>query len=380
MKFLLAPDSYKGSLSATEVADNMEAGIKSVYKQAEITKRPIGDGGEGTLAALIKANCGVLKKSTVKGPLMEPTMAKYGYFFYEEEKIGIVEMAEASGLTLLSEEKRNPYNTTTFGTGELISLLLDEDCNKIIIGLGGSATNDGGIGMAQALGIKFYDEAGDIVSNGGKELIKITNIDMSELDPRIQETEIIIASDVTNRLCGKEGASYVFGPQKGATQDIVEKLDLGLKNLAYRISEQLQLDISNVAGAGAAGGLGAGLMAFLRGKMRKGFDLIIQYTDIEEKVQMADYIMTGEGFTDEQTMYGKAPYRVMLLAKKYNKPVLCISGGVSTKVDELNNSGMDIIIGATQSPMSVNQAMETAAENVQYTTAAITRILMLKNK
>jgi len=373
MKFLLSPDSYKGSLSAKEVAENMELGIKSIYGKADVVKFPIADGGEGTVEALVSANHGDIHHIHVTGPTGAPVLAKLGVF---NKKTAVIEVAAASGLTLIPTKKRNPYYTTSFGTGELIKYALDEGCREIIVGLGGSATNDGGIGMAQALGVKLYKQSGQEISHGGQELINIEKIDMSQLDARIYESNIIIASDVTNPLCGKEGASAVFGPQKGACPEMVEKLDKGLKHLAQKIKEQFCIDVLHVAGAGAAGGLGAGLIAFLSGKMRKGIDIVFEYTDIEKEIKTVDYVITGEGFTDKQTIYGKAPYGIASLAKEYKKPVICISGGISTEIDELFNS-MDVIIGVVQSPMNLSESMKNAAENVQYATASIVRTLLI---
>lgn len=378
MRLLLSPDSYKGSLSAEEVAKNMELGIKSVFPKANVVKIPIADGGEGTVETLVTANNGEFHHAYVTGPANEPVLSRFGIF--KNKKTAVIEVAEASGLTKIPKNKRNPWNTTSYGTGELIKSALNMGCREIIIGLGGSATNDGGIGMAQALGIKFYDQSGKEIYRGGKELIKIDKIDMSQLDDRINESHIIIASDVTNPLCGKQGASAVFGPQKGASPDMVKKLDRGLENLAQKVKNQLNIDILNIDGSGAAGGLGAGLIAFLSGNMKKGIEVIFAYTDIEREIEIADYVITGEGYTDKQTIYGKAPYGVMLLAKKYGKPIICISGGMSTEVNELYKAGMDIIIGAVQSPMTLNEAIKTADKNIQYATASIIRTLLIRKQ
>lgn len=376
MKFLLSPDSYKGSLSAIEVAENMELGIISVLPEATIVKIPIADGGEGTVEILIASNSGIFIEAEVTGPLNEPVVARYGLF--NKNKVAVIEVAESSGLTLIPPEKRNPLKTTSYGTGELIKHALDSGCQEIIIGLGGSATNDGGVGMAQALGIKFINSAGTEISSGGGELINIEKIDITQLDPRINDVAIMIASDVTNPLCGAQGASAIFGPQKGATPEMVEQLDKGLENLSMKIKEQFNIDIINAEGAGAAGGLGAGIMAFLSGKMYKGIDIVFNYTDIERAVKNVDYVITGEGYTDEQTLFGKAPYGIAKLAKKYDKPVICISGGVSTEVNKLHEIGMDVILGSVQSPMKLEEAMMNAKINIQYTTASVVRTLLIR--
>ena len=376
MKFLLSPDSYKGSLTAIEVANNMEIGIRSVLKDADIIKLPIADGGEGTVEVLVAANQGYIHEANVMGPLYETVRAKFGVF--NNNQTAIIEVAESSGLTLVPVHSRNPYKTTSYGLGELITCALDLGCKEIIVGLGGSATNDGGVGMAQALGVKFLDQAGQEIPPGGEGLLNIHTIDVKEIDTRIKDVQFIIASDVTNPLCGEFGATAIFGPQKGATTEMVKYLDQGLENLALKINEQLKLDIRNIEGAGAAGGLGAGLMAFLSANMQKGIDIVFTYTNIENIIKTVDFIITGEGFTDEQTMFGKAPYGVAKMAKKYGKPVICISGGISIEESELFQMGMDVIMGTVQAPMNLEEAMESAGENVQYTTASVIRTLMIR--
>jgi len=376
MKFLLSPDSYKGSLTAIEVANNMEIGIRSVLKDADIIKLPIADGGEGTVEVLVAANHGTIHEANVMGPLYETVRAKFGVF--NNNQTAIIEVAESSGLTLVPVHSRNPYKTTSYGLGELITCALDLGCKEIIVGLGGSATNDGGVGMAQALGVKFLDQAGQEIPPGGEGLLNIHTIDVKEIDTRIKDVQFIIASDVTNPLCGEFGATAIFGPQKGATSEMVKYLDQGLENLAIKINEQLKLDIRNIEGAGAAGGLGAGLMAFLSANMQKGIDIVFTYTNIENIIKTVDFIITGEGFTDEQTMFGKAPYGVAKMAKKYGKPVICISGGISIEESELFQMGMDVIMGTVQAPMNLEEAMESAGENVQYTTASVIRTLMIR--
>ena len=375
MRFLLSPDSYKGSLTAKEVAEVMESAIINVCPMAEIVKFPIADGGEGTVEALTEANDGEFVTVRVTGPAQKPVLAKYGVF--DQKQTAVIEMAEASGLTKMSKKERNPLKTTSFGTGELIKHALGLGCKRIIVGVGGSATNDGGVGMAQALGVNFYDQHGQEIGLGGAELSKIDHIDISRLDPRIRETEIIIASDVTNPLCGKEGASYVFGPQKGATETMVAELDRGLMHFANKIKEQLHVDVLNKEGAGAGGGIGAGLMAFLQGNMKKGIDVVLEFTNLEKTMKDVDVVFTGEGYTDEQTKYGKAPVGVALLAKKYEKPVICVSGGVSNDVSELYRFGIDVAIGTVQAPMSVEDAMKHAKQNLYHATSSIVRALFL---
>lgn len=378
MKFLVAPDSYKGSLTAKEVADSMEKGILKACPQAEVIKVPIADGGEGTVEAIVNARGGKFHQIQVTGSLYKPVMATFGIL--HDHCTAIIEMAAASGLTIISGEERNPLLTTSYGTGELIKKALDMGCRKLIIGLGGSATNDGGVGMAQALGIRFLDRNRKEIGFGGTHLKDIDYIDLSNLDSRIKVTETIIASDVSIPLCGENGASAIFGPQKGATQKMIEELDEGLQHFAYKIQEQLDIDILNVEGAGAAGGLGAGLMTFLQAEMRSGIQTILDSTKMEELIKKMDVVLTGEGCVDNQTSYGKAPYGIGMLAKKNNKPVICIAGSVSSDIDHIYECGINVIIGATQSPMSLEAAIHNASELVYKATDSIIRAILIGQK
>lgn len=359
MKILVAPDSYKGSLMAEEVASVMEQAIMEVLPCAEVMKLPLADGGEGTAQAIVDATKGQIVHCDVIGPLGEVVTAKYGRF--GDGETAIIEMAAASGWMLVPRERLNPMETTTYGTGQLIKAAMDAGCRKIIVGLGGSATNDGGVGMAQALGVRFLDEEGKEIRGGGGQLSKIHRIDMSGLDPRIAECELVAASDVTNPLCGPDGASYVFGPQKGATPEMARCLDEGLLHLGQCIRDQLGLDIVDMKGAGAAGGLSGGLVAFLGARMSRGIDIVLEAVRFEEMVKQVDLVITGEGCTDAQTAYGKTPVGVARLAKKYGKPVICISGAIIVEeVESLYDLGLDIIVGASQSPMTLDAAMANA--------------------
>jgi glycerate kinase len=355
MRFVVAPDSYKGSLSAIEVANIMEAGIKEVYHQAVVEKIPIADGGEGTVDAFLTAVGGKKIELEVKGPLGEKIPSYFGIL--PNGKTAVVEMAAASGLPLVPKGKENPLITTTYGTGELLKAALDEGVEEIIIGIGGSATNDGGIGMAQALGVKLYDKAGKEVGFGGGELKKIHRIDTHALDPRIQQTRIVVACDVDNPLYGPKGAAYVFAPQKGADPEMVKALDEGLRHYGERLNTELSMDIQAIPGAGAAGGLGAGLLAFLQAKLMPGIDIIIEYTNLEEKIKFADIVITGEGRTDFQTAHGKAPVGIAKLAKKYQKPVLCISGGLGEQYEAVYDQGIDACFSIVPGPVSLDEAM-----------------------
>lgn len=378
MKILVVPDSYKGSLSSQEVASFMEEGILEADPSAQVVKIPMADGGEGTVVAMVSAGGGEYRELEVTGPLGEPVRAVYGLL--NDGKTAVIEMASASGLMLVPEHRLNPMITTSYGTGELIKDALQLGSRKIVMGLGGSATNDGGVGMAQALGVRFLDEDGVEIGFGGGELHRIRNIDVTGLDPLVAGCEFIIASDVTNPLCGPNGAAYVFSPQKGATPEMVEKLDQNLKALGLLIHAELGQDVINLEGAGAAGGMGAGLIAFAKAKMARGIDIVLETAKFEDQVKDADLVLTGEGRTDSQTAYGKAPAGVAKLAKKHKKPVICISGGISSEVHTLYEAGMDVIIGATQSPMTLNQAIENSSTLIRHAAASVVRTYLLPHK
>jgi glycerate 2-kinase len=373
MRILVAPDSYKGSLSAKEVAMYMEEGILEVFPKADVVKIPMADGGEGTVDSMVSATNGQLFPVTVTGPLGAPVTAAFGVL--GDRKTAVIEMSAASGITLVPKDQLNPLITTTYGTGELIMAALERGCSKIIVGIGGSATNDGGVGMAQAIGVRFYDVHGKGIGFGGGQLHKIHYIDMSGLDPRIAGCEITVASDVTNPLCGPQGASFVFGSQKGATPEMVRLLDEGLAHLARLLKEQLCIEVSNARGAGAAGGLGAGLMAFASARMTRGIDTILEATDFEHWVRQADLVIVGEGRTDAQTAFGKAPAGVAAAAKKYNKAVICISGGITQDVRQLYEIGMDVIIGATQAPMSLEEAVKATPASIRHAVSSVMRTM-----
>ncbi|MEB3101515.1 glycerate kinase [Ferviditalea candida] len=375
MKFVIAPDSYKGSLSAVEVAEWMAKGIRDAVPDADIAIIPLADGGEGTVDAIIHAAGGTIHEEEVLGPLGDTVPAKYGIL--ADGLTGVIEMAAASGLTLVPQERLNPLRTTTYGTGQLIKAALDRGCIRIIMGIGGSATNDGGVGLAQALGAHFYDDQGREIGFGGGELAKLHTIDLKSIDSRLAACEIVSASDVTNPLCGPRGASAVFGPQKGATPHMVEELDRGLAHLAARVKEQLGMDILDLKGGGAAGGLGAGLSAFLGAKMRRGIDIVLEITRFDEQVRDADFVFTGEGRTDGQTAFGKAPLGVAVAAKKHGKPVICISGGIGGDVSGLYKLGIDVVIGATQAPMTLEEAMRDAPDWVRHAARSAAKALTI---
>lgn len=372
-KYVLAPDSFKESMTAKEVCDAMEQGIRKVEPEAEIIKIPMADGGEGTVDSLVDATKG--QKITVKvtGPLGNKINAYYGLL--GDGKTAVIEMAKASGLEIVPIEQRNPLKTTTFGTGELIKNALDHGVEKIIVGLGGSSTNDGGSGMAQALGARLLDENGHEIKFGGGNLDKLVRIDTTNLDPRLKRIKIILASDVTNPLVGKEGASVVFGPQKGATPEMVKKLDINLRHYAAIIKEDLDKEIADKKGAGAAGGLGAGLMAFTNYEMHQGIKIAIEVTKLEEKIKDADYVFTGEGGTDFQTKFGKTPYGVAKLGKKYHKPVISLAGYLGEGIESLYDSGFTAIFGILPGSCSLEDALRNGTSNVTRTTENIVRLI-----
>ena len=372
-KYVVAPDSFKESMTAKEVCDAMVKGIKKADSAAEVIKVPMADGGEGTVDSLVDATNGQRVIVEVTGPLGNKISAYYGIL--GNGTTAVIEMAKASGLEIVEKKKRNPMITTTFGTGELIRHALDHNVKEIIIGLGGSSTNDGGSGMAQALGAKLLDQNNNQISFGGGNLDKLDKIDISNLDSRLQDVKIILASDVTNPLIGKDGASRVFGSQKGATPEMVEKLENNLQHYAKIIKSDLNKDVASVSGAGAAGGLGAGLMAFTTCKMRQGVDIAIEVTKLEEKVKSADYVFTGEGGTDFQTKFGKTPYGVAKLGKKYHKPVISLAGYLGEGIDSLYSEGFTAIFGIIPGACDLSTALKNGPSNVARTTENIVRLL-----
>lgn len=372
-KYVVAPDSFKESMTAKEVCDAMEKGIKEADSAAEVIKVPMADGGEGTVDSLVDATQGQRVIVEVTGPLGNKISAYYGIL--GNGTTAVIEMAKASGLEIVEKKKRNPMITTTFGTGELIRDALDHNVKEIIIGLGGSSTNDGGSGMAQALGAKLLDQNNHQIPFGGGNLDELDKIDISNLDSRLQDVKIILASDVTNPLIGKDGASRVFGPQKGATPEMVEKLENNLQHYAKIVKRDLNKEVALVSGAGAAGGLGAGLIAFTTCEMRRGVDLAIEVTKLEEKIRDADYVFTGEGGTDFQTKFGKTPYGVAKLGKKYHKPVISLAGYLGEGIDSLYSEGFTAIFGIIPGACDLSTALKNGPSNVARTTENIVRLL-----
>jgi glycerate kinase len=362
MNIVIAPDSFKGSLTASQVADAIECGFKRIFPEAYYQKVPMADGGEGTVQSLVDATGGQILTQSVTDPLGNKIKAKYGIL--GDGKTAVIEMAAASGLPLVPKEKRNPMHTTTCGTGELIKAALDRGCKKVIIGIGGSATNDGGAGMAQALRAKLLDSKGEQVSFGGSGLGSLTKIEVSELDPRIRQTEVIVACDVDNPLTGERGAARIYGPQKGATPEMVELLDKYLEGYAEIIKRDLKKDVKDVPGSGAAGGLGAGLIAFLNAKLQRGVEIVIEASRLKEKLKAADLVITGEGEINHQTVFGKTPIGVAKLAKEYGISTIAIAGGISLGAEGVYEAGIDAIISIAPGPISLEEAMSRAEELV----------------
>jgi len=352
-------------------------GILKVLPDADIVRIPMADGGEGTVEALLSSCGGRTIETVVTGPLGEKVTCTFGIL---NNGIAVIEMSAASGLTLVPEGKRNPLITTTFGTGELIKAALDNGCKKIIIGIGGSATNDGGAGMAQALGISLKDSGGNELGFGGGELGKLADIDISNLDPRINGTEIIVACDVTNPLYGEKGASEVYGPQKGATYEMVAVLDNNLKHFSEIIKNKLGKDIANIPGAGAAGGLGAGLIAFCNAALKSGINTILDACDFDRHIKDCDLIITGEGRIDAQSAYGKVPAGIAKRAKKFNKPVLVIAGGIGKDASAVYDVGIDGIMAIVNKAMPLDEAMSNAAELLEDAAERAMRIIKIGMK
>jgi len=353
MKIVVAPDSFKGSLTAIEVSDAIEQGIREIFPEAEIIKIPMADGGEGTVQCLINAAGGEILREKVTDPLGGEVLAHYGIL--GDKKTAVIEMAEASGLTLVPENKRNPLITTTYGTGQLIKAALNQGCRKMIIGIGGSATNDGGAGMVQALDVRLLDKQDKEIGFGGAELMNIHHIDISQMDQRISKLEILVASDVKNPLCGHSGATRIYGPQKGATEEMMVILEQALARFAHIINKALHKDVKDIPGAGAAGGLGAGLMAFLGAKLKPGIEIIIEAVKLEEAMKDADLVITGEGKIDSQTIYGKVPVGVAKIAKKYHVPVMAIGAIIDQDAEIVHKYGIDFLVKVSDPPMSLTE-------------------------
>lgn len=362
MKILLAPDSFKESLTAEEFCDIAEEGILAIMPEAKVKKMPLADGGEGTVEALISGGRGKKVEVEVFNPIMKKIKAVYGYL--EESKLAIIEMAAASGLPLLEIDSRNPMETTTFGTGQLILDALDKGCKKIVLGIGGSATNDCGLGMLEALGAKFYNSNNEKVSSNGRGLSELHRIDISALDRRLKKTIITVLCDVDNPLYGSNGAAYVYAPQKGANEEMVEQLEIGLKNFSTVIKREFGTDVSRLPGAGAAGGLGAMIFGVLNADLRPGFEIINELLSLEKLISDSsfDLIITGEGEINSQTLSGKLPIKIAELGKKYNVPTIVIVGSIGDISEEVYKTGITSVFSIINRPMSLKEAYARSNE------------------
>ena len=366
MKVVLAPDSFKGSLSAIEVVEAMKKGITSIDPAAVICEAPMADGGEGITDNIVQLFNGRTEYLEVTGPAGKPTKAKYGVF---RENICVIEVAETSGITLLTEDELNPLKTTTFGLGELIKAALDKGYRSFIIGLGGSATNDGGAGMAAALGYRLLDKDGNDIAYGGGALSELVRIDAKNADTRIAESEFVSACDVKNPLCGENGASRIFGPQKGADEATVKVLDDNLKNFAGVIRDCLGKDIAEVPGSGAAGGLGGGAIALLNGRLAEGITIMTELSELDQKIKTADLVLTGEGKCDGQTLNGKTPYGVARIAQKYDVPVVMLAGIVGKGAEALYQNGVSDIYCIKPDDVTVEYSLKHADKLVEAASA-----------
>lgn len=362
MKIVIAPDSYKESLSAAEVAQAIEKGFREIFPDAGYVCVPVADGGEGTVDAMVSATQGRKFTAYVTGPLGDGVTATWG--LSGDGTTAFIEMAEASGLALVPDNARNPLLTTSRGSGELILHALEHGARNIIIGIGGSATNDGGAGMMQALGAKLHDADGKDISHGGGSLINLDAIDLRELDSRLKECAIRVACDVTNPLIGEKGASRVFGPQKGADEEMIRELDRNLEHFADVIKQTLDIDVKQVPGAGAAGGMGAALMAFLGAELRSGIEIVTDALNLEEHIHDCTLVLTGEGRIDSQSINGKVPVGVAKVAEKYHKPVIGIAGSLTPDVAIVHQYGIDAVFSVLPTVTTLDDALKNASENI----------------
>lgn len=374
-KIVVAIDSFKGSLSTFEAGKAIDEAAKEVYKNVEVSISPIADGGEGTVEAVISATNGEFVKTVVCNPLGDKIEAAYGYI--PHTKTAVIEMSAAAGITLINESERNPMHTTTFGVGEMILDAISKGCRKFLIGIGGSATNDGGIGMLQALGFEFLDENGKQVLFGAKGLKDIVAIRTENAAKELKECSFCVACDVKNVLCGDNGCSAIYGPQKGATPEMIRNMDLWLENYANLTKEIIPTSDANTPGAGAAGGLGFAFMSYLEATLESGIDLVIKETALESLIKDADIVVTGEGRLDGQSYMGKAPIGVAKLAKKYNKPVIAFSGSVTDDAIVCNEHGIDAFFPIVRKPCTLEEAMkrDNAYKNLKDTACQVFKLI-----
>lgn len=374
-KVVIAPDSFKESLSALEVAEAIERGFRQIFPQVQYVKLPMADGGEGTVDSMVAATGGEIVRAEVTGPLGQPVQAFYGLL--GEGETAVIEMAAASGLHLAPKAQRDPRMTTSYGTGELILAALERGVKAIILGIGGSATNDGGAGMLQALGVKLLDDQRQCLQPGGAALAQLAYIDLSGMDPRLQQVSITAACDVDNPLCGANGASAVFGPQKGATPETVAQLDAALRHYGTLLEQATGREVINVPGAGAAGGMGAALLGMLNARLRPGIEIVIETLRLEEALRDADLVITGEGRLDSQSIHGKTPIGVARVAKRYGLPVIGIAGSLSKDYQVVHQHGIDAAFSVLDRVVSLEEALAEAADNLEVTARNVAAVWRL---
>ena len=372
-KILIAPDGFKESLTAIEVANSMKVGVKKVWPDSDIVLMPVADGGDGTMQTIISQSNGIIHTSKVTDPIGRKILADWGGI--PEKNTAVIEVAKSSGLELLSLKERNPLITTTRGVGVLIKEAMDNGYKKMIIGVGGSATNDGGSGMLMELGIKFRKLNGEDIIDGGIGLKELDSIDIKGIDKRISECSITIACDVNNPLCGNRGASAVFGPQKGATPVMVEELDNALRKYASIIKKDIGIDILDYPGSGASGGLGAAFMAFFGAKLRLGSDIVLDLLDINSALENTDLVIVGEGQFDRSTIFNKAPISVAHRAKINRIPVIGIAGSLGAGFSEIHNHGIDSMFSLVNRPMSMNDAVSNSKRLIEIATEEACRAI-----
>ena len=375
MKIVIAPDSFKGSLTATEAADAIEIGFRAVYPDAEYVKVPMADGGEGTVQSLVNATSGTIIIQSVIGPMGDMVSGFFGIL--GDSRTAVVEMAAASGIYLVKPEERNIYLASSFGTGQLINAALDHGCDKLIIGLGGSATNDGGMGMMKALGAQFLGQGGTPLAPDVRALLQLRKIDLQYLDPRLTKTEIVVACDVNNPLCGKNGASRIFGPQKGATGDDIVVLDKALARYGDVLAINTGRNIAAKPGAGAAGGMGAALIGLIDAIVKPGVDLVIEIVDLAKSLVDTNLVITGEGRIDSQTIHGKTPIGVAKIAKSHNLPVICIAGSVEDGADIIHQMGIDEIYSVIEGDYDLTEVLIDAGHKMTQAAQKIAKSLNL---
>jgi glycerate kinase len=371
---IVAPDSFKGSMSSIEIIETIKNTVETKFSNIYVEGVPIADGGEGTIEALIYKNAGTKIYKTIRDPLGRQVKAYYGVIGTK----AIIEMAQCSGLTMLSQDERNPLITSSHGVGDMIKHALDDGFREMVIGLGGSGTNDGGTGAMEALGVKFYNKEGiELSSINGSLLKDIHRIDLSAMDQRLETCNVQVMCDVTNPLTGTQGATYVYGPQKGGDALCLNTLEEGMKNYEYRLEETFGKKIGSIPGSGAAGGMGAALVAFLQGELVRGIDAVLQLVNFDEKISQADLIITGEGRVDGQSAHGKVIHGITLAGKKQQVPVIVITGGVADGVDKIYDLGVKAILTLPNKPMTLESAMVNTKDLLQQVTYNLFQLLQL---